>query len=68
MSEFPALKGTRLLRQGSADNLQRDFLPAPSSQLCLYGRSRRHRPSSRTPRRFHQSVERTEYRRPGSLL
>ncbi|KAH3774316.1 hypothetical protein DPMN_175695 [Dreissena polymorpha] len=51
MSGYPALEGTRRLRQGSADNLQRN-LPAPRTQLCLYGRSRRYRPSTRTPERF----------------
>ncbi|KAH3876380.1 hypothetical protein DPMN_000220 [Dreissena polymorpha] len=67
MSGCLALEETRLLRQGSADNLQR-HLPAPSTQLCLYGHSRHHRPSSRTLRRFPQFVERTEYRSSGSLL
>ncbi|KAH3741474.1 hypothetical protein DPMN_048199 [Dreissena polymorpha] len=38
------------------------------TQLCLYGHSRCHQPSSSFPRQFPQCVERSEYRCPGVPL
>ncbi|KAH3773755.1 hypothetical protein DPMN_175123 [Dreissena polymorpha] len=59
------LKRTRLHRQWSAE--KKAVLPAPRALRRLYVLSRRHKPSSRTPERFLQHVERTGYRRPGTL-
>ncbi|KAH3860508.1 hypothetical protein DPMN_023409 [Dreissena polymorpha] len=43
-----------------------DLIPSPRALLCLYGLTRRHKLSTRTPERFPQHVERG-YRRPSTL-
>ena len=47
--------------------INKDLLSALRALRRLYGLSRRHQPSTRTPERFPQHVEHTEFRRPGTL-